>query len=106
LKTNKKNVATAFHLLIREHTDNEKNCQFPASRNRSQKCYQADLTDALTSPDCAISSDDWSHFNFVSGMYGAQEKIDKRAARYDDWPAVSEEVLLSMALEALNKLLA
>jgi hypothetical protein len=36
---------------------------------------------------------------------GAGEAVDKLATRYDEWPQVGQEVLLSAIVEALDKLL-
>jgi hypothetical protein len=58
----------------------------------------------LTAPDCPISPEDWYHLSFIATCYGAGEAVDKLAARYDEWPQVRQEVLLSAVVEALDKL--
>jgi hypothetical protein len=63
------------------------------------------MTDVLTASDCPITPEDWYHLSFVAASYGAREAVDKLAGRYDEWPQVRQEVLLSVVVEARDKLL-
>ena len=64
------------------------------------------LSNVLTAPDCPILPEDWYHFSFVAHHYGSREVVSKLAASYSEWPQVRQEVLLSVVVEALDKLLA
>ena len=63
------------------------------------------LSDVLTSEHCPIDANDFAHFRLVAGWYGGSEMLDRLAASYDDWPVVKSEVLLAVAVEALNRLI-
>jgi hypothetical protein len=38
-------------------------------------------------------------------MYGTRDLIDRFAGGYDDWPEMKEEILISIAVDVLNRLL-
>ena len=63
------------------------------------------LTDVLTSPDCPIERDEWAHFNYVGIVYSSRDLIDRFAGGFDEWPQMKEEILISIAVDALDRLL-
>jgi hypothetical protein len=74
------------------------------ARERRQKLINY-LTATLTDPACPIQQNDWGHFGYVGIMYGASDLIDRFAAGFDDWPVMKEEILISIAVDVLNRLI-
>jgi hypothetical protein len=57
------------------------------------------LADALTSPGCPIEQNDWGHFGCVSIVYGTRDLFERFASRFDEWPEMKEEILISIITE-------
>ena len=64
------------------------------------------LTDMLTSPDCPLEVDDLGHFRMIGQWFGGAEAINRLVSAHDEKPQLRDEVLLSVIVEALDKLLA
>jgi hypothetical protein len=68
---------------------------------RRQRIFDA-LLELITDPAGPFDTATMHHFAFVSGMCGPSEEVRKLASWHDDWPEVRQEVLLAIAIEAIN----
>ena len=65
------------------------------------------LTDVLADPKCPIDSSDFGHFRLVGQwLGGGDEVLNQIMAAHESKPDVRDEVLVSVIIAALDRLLA
>jgi hypothetical protein len=64
------------------------------------------LAGMLTDPACPLEANDLGHFRLIGQWFGGSEAIKRLAAAHDEKPGLRDEVLLSVVVEALDRLLA
>jgi hypothetical protein len=64
------------------------------------------LAGVLTDPACPLEVNDLCHFRLVGTWFGGSEAIKRLSATHDEKPQLRDEILISVVVEALDRLLA